>query len=323
MTDHTRASSQARLHRRRRCCSSSRLAGLSKHETAKAGNTFGIAGMAIALVATIALAVDRGRASTALASSAAADRRRDGHRRRDRPVAGPRRRDDRHARADRAAAQLRRPGRRARRLERLLPRATGGELRRHRCGIHDVEVFVGVFIGAVTFTGSIVAFLKLSARIKSAPLMLPGTERAQPRRARRRSSCSRSWFVDRRRTLVAARRGHRARAGCSAGTWSPRSAAATCRSSCRCSTATPAGPRRPSGFLLGNDLLIITGALVGSSGALPVLHHVQGDEPLVHLGHRRRLRRRGRHRRRRRRTTASTARSPPRAPPSCSPRRTR
>ena len=41
-------------------------------------------------------------------------------------------------------------------------------------GIHSVEVMVGVFIGAVTFTGSIVAFLKLSARIKSAPLMLPG-----------------------------------------------------------------------------------------------------------------------------------------------------
>ena len=32
------------------------LAGLSKHETARAGNTFGIAGMAVALVATIALA---------------------------------------------------------------------------------------------------------------------------------------------------------------------------------------------------------------------------------------------------------------------------
>ena len=40
--------------------------------------------------------------------------------------------------------------------------------------IHHAEVFIGVFIGAVTFTGSIVAFLKLSARIKSAPLMLPG-----------------------------------------------------------------------------------------------------------------------------------------------------
>ena len=35
------------------------LAGLSKHETAKAGNTYGIAGMAVALVATIALAIDR------------------------------------------------------------------------------------------------------------------------------------------------------------------------------------------------------------------------------------------------------------------------
>jgi NAD(P) transhydrogenase subunit beta len=39
--------------------------------------------------------------------------------------------------------------------------------------IHHAEVFIGVFIGAVTFTGSIVAFLKLSARISSAPLSLP------------------------------------------------------------------------------------------------------------------------------------------------------
>ncbi len=40
--------------------------------------------------------------------------------------------------------------------------------------IHHAEVFVGVFIGGVTFTGSIVAFLKLSGRISSKPLMLPG-----------------------------------------------------------------------------------------------------------------------------------------------------
>ena len=44
---------------------------------------------------------------------------------------------------------------------------------RLRC-VHDVEVFVGVFIGAVTLTGSIVAYLKLSGKIDSAPLMLPG-----------------------------------------------------------------------------------------------------------------------------------------------------
>src|SRR5664279_6578859 len=40
--------------------------------------------------------------------------------------------------------------------------------------IHHAEVFIGVFIGAVTFTGSIIAFLKLSARMPSAPLVLPG-----------------------------------------------------------------------------------------------------------------------------------------------------
>ena len=35
------------------------LAGLSKHETARAGISFGIVGMAVALIATIALAIDR------------------------------------------------------------------------------------------------------------------------------------------------------------------------------------------------------------------------------------------------------------------------
>src|ERR1700757_4510686 len=35
------------------------LAGLSKHETSKVGNTFGIFGMAAALIATITMAVDR------------------------------------------------------------------------------------------------------------------------------------------------------------------------------------------------------------------------------------------------------------------------
>jgi NAD(P) transhydrogenase subunit beta len=39
--------------------------------------------------------------------------------------------------------------------------------------IHKVEIFIGVFIGAVTFTGSIIAFGKLRTIISSKPLMLP------------------------------------------------------------------------------------------------------------------------------------------------------
>ena len=40
--------------------------------------------------------------------------------------------------------------------------------------IHEVEIFVGVFVGAVTFTGSVVAFGKLQGLIGSKPLLLPG-----------------------------------------------------------------------------------------------------------------------------------------------------
>ncbi|HEU4539083.1 MAG TPA: NAD(P)(+) transhydrogenase (Re/Si-specific) subunit beta, partial [Polyangiaceae bacterium] len=39
---------------------------------------------------------------------------------------------------------------------------------------HVVEIYVGVLVGAITFTGSIVAFLKLRGTLGSRPLLLPG-----------------------------------------------------------------------------------------------------------------------------------------------------
>ncbi|AMO23359.1 Re/Si-specific NAD(P)(+) transhydrogenase subunit beta [Ramlibacter solisilvae] len=40
--------------------------------------------------------------------------------------------------------------------------------------IHEMEIYIGILIGAVTFSGSIIAFGKLSARIGGKPVLLPG-----------------------------------------------------------------------------------------------------------------------------------------------------
>src|SRR3954471_9875758 len=40
--------------------------------------------------------------------------------------------------------------------------------------IHEIEMYVGVLIGAVTFSGSVIAFGKLSAKITGKPVLLPG-----------------------------------------------------------------------------------------------------------------------------------------------------
>ena len=42
----------------------------------------------------------------------------------------------------------------------------------HRASL--IEMSLGLAIGAITFTGSVIAFLKLSARMSGAPIILPG-----------------------------------------------------------------------------------------------------------------------------------------------------
>ena len=136
--------------------------------------------------------------------------------------------------------------------------------------IHDVEVFVGVFIGAVTFTGSIVAYLKLSAKIKSAPLMLPahnainlGIIVAFFVMTAAYTIVPADDMVLRQSllgvmTLLALFLGWHLVASIGGGDMPVVVSMLNSYSGWAAAAA---------GFLLNNDLLIITGALVGSSGA--------------------------------------------------------
>src|SRR3954464_6434987 len=138
------------------------LAGLSKHETAREGNVLGMVGMGIALVATLWLSL-RGAAWSAwlligvamLVGAAIGIARA----RKVEMTGMPELIAMLHSFVGAAAVLVG--------INTYLADPAGGD------AVHLVEIFLGVFIGAVTFTGSIVAFLKLSARISSKPLMLP------------------------------------------------------------------------------------------------------------------------------------------------------
>ncbi len=134
--------------------------------------------------------------------------------------------------------------------------------------VHEVEVFVGVFIGAVTFTGSIIAFFKLRGTLGGRPLLLPARHFINLLLVGA-SLYLAIVFVSAAAptgitpllvmTGIAALLGVHLVMAIGGGdmpvvvsllnSYSGWAAAA-------------------SGFMLGNDLLIITGALVGSSGAI-------------------------------------------------------
>jgi NAD(P) transhydrogenase subunit beta len=130
--------------------------------------------------------------------------------------------------------------------------------------IHSAEVAIGIFIGAVTFTGSIVAFLKLSARISSAPLMLPG-KNALNLGALVVFAGLTVWYVLEpglglliALTVLALALGWHLVASIGGGDMPVVVSMLNSYSGWAAAAA---------GFLLNNDLLIVTGALVGSSGA--------------------------------------------------------
>ena len=130
--------------------------------------------------------------------------------------------------------------------------------------VHLVEIFLGVFIGAVTFTGSIVAFLKLSARISSKPLMLPARHWLNLA-ALVASAGLLVWFVASHSIVpllvmlaIALAFGWHLVASIGGGDMPVVVSMLNSYSGWAAAAA---------GFMLGNDLLIVTGALVGSSGA--------------------------------------------------------
>jgi NAD(P) transhydrogenase subunit beta len=131
-------------------------------------------------------------------------------------------------------------------------------------GIHHAEVCIGVFIGAVTFTGSIVAFLKLSARIKSAPMMLPGRHFLNLGALIAFVALTAFFVASPNVVLLAAVTAIALLLGwhlvASIGGGDMPVVVSMLNSYSGWAAAA-------SGFLLDNDLLIVTGALVGSSGA--------------------------------------------------------
>jgi len=132
--------------------------------------------------------------------------------------------------------------------------------------IHLVEVFLGVFIGAVTFTGSIVAFAKLRGVISSSALMLPHRHKLNLAAGvvsfalmisfvQQGGADSALYLM----TVIAFVFGWHMVASIGGADMPVVVSMLNSYSGWAAAAA---------GFMLNNDLLIVTGALVGSSGAI-------------------------------------------------------
>ncbi|MFK0190874.1 Re/Si-specific NAD(P)(+) transhydrogenase subunit beta [Kitasatospora sp. NPDC090308] len=239
------------------------LAGLSQHRTSRAGVVYGIAGMALALVATVVVAsrsISAGAVALILVAMALGAAIGLWRARRVEMTQMPELIAVLHSFVGLAAV--------------LVGWNSYLEVERHGAAqtavaadlltIHHAEVFIGIFIGAVTFTGSIVAYLKLSAKIASRPLVLPG-KNALNLGALGAFLALTVWFTASPGlglmvavTVLALLLGWHLVASIGGGDMPVVVSMLNSYSGWAAAAA---------GFLLDNDLLIVTGALVGSSGA--------------------------------------------------------
>ena len=231
------------------------LAGLSKQETAKNGNMFGMIGMAIALIATVCSESVQGLGWILLAMAAGA-------------AVG--------VYKAKKVEMTQMPE-----LIALLHSFVG--LTAVLVGfnsfiqsdmlenpdmetVHLIEVFLGVFIGAVTFTGSIVAWGKLKGKISGKPMMLPHKHLLNLAALIVSFilliifvAAGGSWFCLILMTIIALAFGWHLVASIGGADMPVVVSMLNSYSGWAAAAA---------GFMLSNDLLIVTGALVGSSGAI-------------------------------------------------------
>ncbi|HIF9316579.1 Re/Si-specific NAD(P)(+) transhydrogenase subunit beta [Photobacterium damselae subsp. damselae] len=230
------------------------LAGLSKQETARNGNYYGIAGMAIALIATIfgPDAQGTGWIIIAMIIGGAIGIY---YAKKVEMTEMPELVAILHSFVGLAAV-----------LVGFNTYLDHGDLTGAMLTIHLVEIFLGVFIGAVTFTGSIVAFAKLRGIISSKPLMLPHRHKLNLAAivisfilmlifVKAEGSMIALILV----TLIALAFGYHLVASIGGADMPVVVSMLNSYSGWAAAAA---------GFMLANDLLIVTGALVGSSGAI-------------------------------------------------------
>ncbi|CAN5531066.1 Re/Si-specific NAD(P)(+) transhydrogenase subunit beta [soil metagenome] len=138
--------------------------------------------------------------------------------------------------------------------------------------IHLVEVFIGVFIGAITFTGSIIAWGKLDGKVGSKALLYPGRHAVNVILligcvvlgvlfAQAEGTTGMIYLLI--MTAIAFFIGVMLVMAIGGGDMPVVVSMLNSYSGWAASAA---------GFMLGNDLLIVTGALVGSSGAILSIH---------------------------------------------------